>query len=102
MYEAGTCSSIAGTGKEENRNNCYPHAAGFAQPSGLTLAPEHQAIFIADSESSSIRKLSLTDGKVSAVVGGSKSPFVSKVSEFLISSLLPDVIRYFCLHFIKI
>ncbi|KAJ9579580.1 hypothetical protein L9F63_004765, partial [Diploptera punctata] len=75
VYEAGTCTSIAGTGKEENRNNFYPHAAGFAQPSGLTLAPEHQALYIADSESSSIRKLSLIDGKVSAVAGGSKSPF---------------------------
>lgn len=75
VYEAGTCTNIAGTGKEENRNNFYPHAAGFAQPSGLTVAPEQQALYIADSESSSVRKLSLVDGKVSAVVGGSKSPF---------------------------
>jgi hypothetical protein len=36
-----------------------------------------QAAFVADSESSSIRKLSLMDGKVSAVVGGERSTFVS-------------------------
>ncbi|PSN47589.1 NHL repeat-containing protein 2 [Blattella germanica] len=75
VYEAGICASIAGSGKEENRNNMYPHAAGFAQPSGLTLAPGEQAVFIADSESSSIRKMSLLDGKISAVVGGDRSPF---------------------------
>jgi hypothetical protein len=76
-YPAGTCAAIVGNGKEENRNNSYPHAAGFAQPSGICVASELQAAFVADSESSSVRKISLTDGKVSAVVGGDRSPFVS-------------------------
>lgn len=75
LYPAGTCAAIVGSGKEENRNNSYPHAAAFAQPSGLSVANELQAVFVADSESSSIRKISLTDGKVSAVVGGDRSPF---------------------------
>ena len=77
MYPAGTCAAIVGTGKEENRNNSYPHAAGFAQPSGVCVADELQTAFVADSESSSIRKISLKDGKVTAVVGGDRSPFVS-------------------------
>ncbi|XP_049785489.1 NHL repeat-containing protein 2 [Schistocerca cancellata] len=75
FYKEGTCVAIVGTGKEENRNNLYPHAAAFAQPSGVTLSPELQAVFVADSESSSIRRVSLVDGKVSAVAGGSRSPF---------------------------
>jgi hypothetical protein len=69
--------AVVGNGKEENRNNLYPHAAGFAQPSGICVSNELHAAFVADSESSSIRKISLTDGKVSAVVGGDRSPFVS-------------------------
>jgi hypothetical protein len=77
MYQAGTCAAIVGTGKEENRNNSYPHAAGFAQPSGVCVADESQAAFVADSESFSIRKISLMDGKLSAVVGGDRSPFVN-------------------------
>lgn len=75
LYKEGTCVAIVGTGKEENRNNSYPHAAAFAQPSGVTYSPELQAVFVADSESSSVRRVSLVDGKVTAVAGGSRSPF---------------------------
>ncbi|GLV31685.1 uncharacterized protein CBL_07445 [Carabus blaptoides fortunei] len=74
LYTKGTCVCIAGNGKEENRNNAYPHSAAFAQPSGLALCKENKEVFVADSESSSIRRLSLTDGKVTAVVGGDRSP----------------------------
>jgi hypothetical protein len=77
MYPAGTRAAIIGSGKEENRNNSYPHAAVLAQPSGVCVADELQAAFVADSERSSICKISLTDGRVSAVVGGDRSPFVS-------------------------
>ncbi|CAG9768784.1 unnamed protein product [Ceutorhynchus assimilis] len=70
----GTCINIAGSGREENRNNSYPHAAAFAQPSGLALFPKNKEIYIADSESSSIRRLSLVDGKVTHVVGGDRNP----------------------------
>ncbi|XP_022424419.1 NHL repeat-containing protein 2 isoform X2 [Delphinapterus leucas] len=50
----GTCLRFAGSGNEENRNNSYPHKAGFAQPSGLSLASEEpwSCLFVADSESS--------------------------------------------------
>lgn len=72
----GECKSIAGSGREENRNNNYPHASAFSQPSGLAYCPERNSIFIADSESSSIRELNLDSGKVSAVVGGDRNPLV--------------------------
>ncbi|KAK5650298.1 hypothetical protein RI129_001327 [Pyrocoelia pectoralis] len=70
----GTCSAIAGCGREENKNNNYPFAAAFAQPSGLSLCETSCVIYIADSESSSVRKMYLSDGKVSAVVGGDLNP----------------------------
>lgn len=86
-YTAGTVVVIAGTGAEENRNNSYPSNAAFAQPSGLAVkctqlstgsATGSDEMFIADSESSCIRKLSLVDGKVLAVAGGDRNPRVSK------------------------
>lgn len=68
--------AIAGTGKEENKNNYYANMAAFAQPSGLTYSKELKAVFVADSESSAIRKLSLKDGSVGHVAGASKAPDV--------------------------
>ncbi|XP_055031973.2 NHL repeat-containing protein 2 isoform X2 [Misgurnus anguillicaudatus] len=72
----GACVRFAGSGNEENRNNAYPHKAGLAQPSGLALAPKEpwECLFIADSESSTIRSLSLKDGAVKHVVGGERDP----------------------------
>lgn len=77
--KAGTCVRWAGSGNEENRNNSYPHKAGFAQPSGLALAPEEpwSCLFVADSESSTIRTLALKDGAVKLLVGGERDPMVS-------------------------
>ncbi|KAM3860171.1 NHL repeat-containing protein 2 [Diretmus argenteus] len=73
---AGTCTRWAGSGNEENRNNAYPHKAGFAQPSGLAWAPEEPwgCLFVADSESSTIRTLALKDGAVKLLVGGERDP----------------------------
>ncbi|XP_043467526.1 NHL repeat-containing protein 2 [Leptopilina heterotoma] len=73
-YKAGTCAAIVGSGREENRNNSYPHAANLAQPSGLAVSQELGAVFFADSESSAIRRVHLEDGKVSAVCGADKNP----------------------------
>ncbi|XP_064630926.1 NHL repeat-containing protein 2-like isoform X2 [Lineus longissimus] len=75
-YKKGTCINFAGSGNEENRNNSYPHRAGFAQPSGLTTAcwDNINFLFVADSESSSIRTISLKDGAVKALVGGERDP----------------------------
>lgn len=77
-YSKGTCVCIAGSGREENRNNSYPQSAAFAQPSGLALCKVMKELYIADSESSTIRRMSLVDGKVSPIVGGDKSPLVRK------------------------
>uniref|UniRef100_A0A8D0C648 NHL repeat-containing protein 2 n=1 Tax=Salvator merianae TaxID=96440 RepID=A0A8D0C648_SALMN len=72
----GTCTRFAGSGNEENRNNSYPHKAGFAQPSGLSVAAEEpwNYLFVADSESSTVRTISLKDGAVKHLVGGEKDP----------------------------
>ncbi|NXP60776.1 NHLC2 protein, partial [Chloropsis cyanopogon] len=72
----GVCLRFAGSGNEENRNNAYPHKAGFAQPSGLSLALEEpwNCLFVADSESSTVRTISLRDGAVKHLVGGERDP----------------------------
>ncbi|NXD08429.1 NHLC2 protein, partial [Nothocercus nigrocapillus] len=72
----GVCLRFAGSGNEENRNNAYPHKAGFAQPSGLSLASEDpwNCLFVADSESSTVRTVSLKDGAVKHLVGGERDP----------------------------
>lgn len=83
--EANQCVAIAGSGEERNRNNNYPHQASFAQPSGLALLRESGALIVADSESSSVRKMSLADGKVTAIVGGNSNPMVSLNYAFMLS-----------------
>ncbi|EPY82175.1 NHL repeat-containing protein 2 [Camelus ferus] len=77
----GTCLRFAGSGNEENRNNAYPHKAGFAQPSGLSLASEDpwNCLFIVDSESSTVRTVSLKDGAVKHLAGGERDPMIKVV-----------------------
>ncbi|KAM4703614.1 NHL repeat-containing protein 2 [Rhinophrynus dorsalis] len=72
----GSCIRFAGSGNEENRNNSYPHKAGFAQPSGLSMCLNDpwNCLFVADSESSTIRSVSLKDGAVKHLVGGERDP----------------------------
>ena len=73
------CLRFSGSGAEENRNNSYPHKTGFAQPSGLSIAREEplECIFIADSESSSVRSVAITTGGAKAVVGADRDPMVN-------------------------
>ena len=73
-----TSLRFAGSGNEENRNNSYPHKASFAQPSGLTMATikEQNNLYIADSESSSVRSIETKTGAVKACVGGERDPTV--------------------------
>lgn len=74
-YAEGTCICIAGSGAEAARNSSYPATAAFAQPSGLALKTNNNAeLLIADSESSSIRRLILSTGQVSTLAGGDKNP----------------------------
>merc|ERR1712098_577027 len=72
-YPAGGLVCIVGSGKEENRNTSYPLKVGLAQPSGLST-DDRDWIFFADSESSSVRKVSLKDGAVTNVAGGERDP----------------------------
>ena len=72
QYSAGMLVSVVGSGAEENRNNSYPHKAGLAQPSGISCDQEY--IYLADSESSSVRRISLQDGAVTNVAGGERDP----------------------------
>lgn len=93
-YSAGTCLCIAGSGREENRNNAYPQSAGFAQPSGLALCNKNKEVYIADSESSSVRRLSLVDGKVTPVVGGDRNPNVSPKQKLNICPIASFIFFY--------
>ena len=68
---------FSGSGEEANRNNSYSHKASFAQPSGLAVAEKQGSLFVADSESSTIRTVSCKDGSVKALVGGALDPQVS-------------------------
>ena len=66
---------VAGNGAEENRNTSYPAKAAFAQPSGIAFDRQCGFLYIADSESSSVRSISLTEnGTVKGVSGASKNP----------------------------
>ena len=82
----GTCLRFAGSGAEENRNNSYPHKAAFAQPSGVSLAVEkpYRCLFVADSESSSVRTVDVATGGTKALVGADRDPTVSMKQAVLI------------------
>jgi thiol-disulfide isomerase/thioredoxin len=63
----GKVRRFAGTGEEALRAGGAEGSA-FAQPSGLALSADGKTLFVADSESSAIRKVSL-DGEVETLVG---------------------------------
>ncbi|OQV12080.1 NHL repeat-containing protein 2 [Hypsibius exemplaris] len=73
-FPAGACVRLYGSGQEEHRNNMYAFKAGFAQPSGLAFDPDNMLLYVADSESSAIRVISLLEGSVKNVVGASRDP----------------------------
>lgn len=61
-----TLGLLAGTGHEDIIDGNLKTAA-FAQPSGLSLAKEN--LYVADSETSSIRKIELGSGQVKTLIG---------------------------------
>ena len=75
-YPAGSTVAFCGSGEELNKNNSYPHKAGFAQPSGLAIA-DNGFMYVADSESSTVRAVKLDSGAVQGCVGGALDPAVS-------------------------
>ncbi|XP_031266406.1 LOW QUALITY PROTEIN: protein SUPPRESSOR OF QUENCHING 1, chloroplastic-like [Pistacia vera] len=71
----GVTKAFSGDGYERNLNGSSSTTTSFAQPSGISLSPDFTEIYVADSESSSIRALSLKTGGSRLLVGG--DPFFS-------------------------
>ncbi|CAG7835022.1 unnamed protein product [Allacma fusca] len=74
-HDQNTFDLVAGSGREENRNNMYLLKSSFAQPSGITSVGSEveRVVYLADSESSSIRTIT-PQGRVMALVGGNRDP----------------------------
>jgi streptogramin lyase len=69
---SGKLSLIAGTGKAGFKGNGGPaKAAELSGPKGLTVAPDGR-VFVADTESHSIRVIDPRTGKIDLVVGNGK------------------------------
>lgn len=64
----GAARKIAGHGEEEWRDGMALEAA-FAQPSGVAVSPDGGTIFVADAESSGIRRIDLAAARVETLVG---------------------------------
>ncbi len=68
---SGSCRNYSGTGREQNYNHSDRLEAAWAQPSGLTIGDGW--LFVADSESSSVRGIQLASGNTRTFVGGDDS-----------------------------
>jgi thiol-disulfide isomerase/thioredoxin len=66
--ETTRARAYSGSGAEQNLNSDNPLHAAWSQPSGLTIGDGY--LFIADSESSSIRSIALASGQTQTLVGG--------------------------------
>eukprot|EP00884_Botryococcus_braunii_P006329 jgi/Botrbrau1/15698/Bobra.4_1s0071.2 len=66
----GATAVFSGDGYERNQNGRSGVSTSWAQPSGLALAADRRQLWVADSESSTIRSMSLSSGGSSAHVGG--------------------------------
>ncbi|KAM7272381.1 hypothetical protein ACFE04_027044 [Oxalis oulophora] len=66
----GTTRVFSGDGYERNVNGSSSKNTSFAQPSGISLSPDLRELFVADSESSSIRAVNLKTGGSRLLVGG--------------------------------
>ncbi|EEF49975.1 2-deoxyglucose-6-phosphate phosphatase, putative [Ricinus communis] len=66
----GVTRAFSGDGYERNLNGSSSTSTSFAQPSGISLSPDLKEVYIADSESSSIRVLDLTTGGSRLLAGG--------------------------------
>ncbi|CAO2837608.1 unnamed protein product [Amaranthus hypochondriacus] len=65
-----TTKAFSGDGYERNLNGSSPTTTSFAQPSGMSLSADLKEVYIADSESSSIRALDLKTGGSRLLAGG--------------------------------
>jgi len=65
---SGVASVLSGNGYERNNNTRNPSTTSWAQPSGLALLDG--VLYVADSESSSIRSLDIATGEARSEAGG--------------------------------
>ncbi|CAM8917987.1 unnamed protein product [Rhodiola kirilowii] len=66
----GATRAFSGDGYERNMNGSSSTNTSFAQPSGISLSPDSKELYVADSESSSIRAVNLRTGGSRLLVGG--------------------------------
>ena len=88
ILQKNSCLAIIGSGVEENRNASEPMSACLAAPRGICNGLMHgePVLFIADSNSSSIRVVTLKNGNVTNLVGGDADPTVWKRHVFHLST----------------
>ncbi len=78
IIQKNSCLAIIGNGTEENRNSSEPLSASLASPRDICngIMNRQPVLFIADSNSSTIRVVTLQDGNVTNLVGGDADPTV--------------------------
>jgi len=67
---SGVGSVYSGNGYERNFNSQYASNTSWAQPSSLSISTSGERMYVADSESSSIRSVNLGDASSKAEAGG--------------------------------
>lgn len=67
-FSTGRTRNLSGSGVEHHQNSNHLLHAAWAQPSGLVYGLEH--LYIADSESSTIRAIDLSDSSTTSLAGG--------------------------------
>ncbi|XP_078435903.1 haloacid dehalogenase-like hydrolase family protein [Wolffia australiana] len=74
IWEHNTSTAVSrafsGDGFERNLNGSSSKNTSFAQPSGMSFSPDMQDLYVADSESSSIRVVNLKTGGSRLLAGG--------------------------------
>ena len=81
--KSGTVAALAGTGEEGLRDGSAA-AASLAQPSGLALSANGQTLYLADSESSAVRAITLSaDPQMLTLVGAGLFDFGWVNGDFL-------------------
>lgn len=66
----GRAEVFSGDGYERNQNGKRGKDTSYAQPSGISFTPDFKYMYLADSESSSIRRVDMTTGGSKLLAGG--------------------------------
>ncbi|CAF0741100.1 unnamed protein product [Adineta steineri] len=76
ILQKNACLAIIGSGEEGNQNDSEPMSATLAAPRGICngVMNGQPVLFIADSNSSSIRVVTLQNGNVTNLIGGDTDP----------------------------